>query len=92
MELLRTGLGLDARDVVRPHATAGHDDDAAVGLLDELAEEWDALDGGGLLAGGEHTVDAVTDEALEGVVWVAADVEGAVEGDGEGAGGGYEAV
>ena len=92
MKLCCSRFGLDPGDIMLAHPTAGHDDDASVGLLDEIAEEWDALHGRGLLAGGEHTVDAVTDEALEGVMWVAADVEGAVEGDGEGAGGGYEAV
>ena len=62
-------------------AGAGHDDEAAIGLTDELAEQGDAGFGSGGLAGGEEARAAQGDDGLEGAEGGAAMVEGAVEGD-----------
>ena len=92
MKLAGSGFGLNARDVVRPHTTAGHNDDTSVGLTHQLAEEGDTLHGGSFLAGGEHAIDTVTDQQLKCGVRIAADVEGAMKGDLKRAGGGHKSV
>jgi hypothetical protein len=71
----------DAAGIVGRDASTGHDDDAAIGLKDELAKQCDPGFGSGCLSGGEETRTAQCDDVLEGLIGVAGMVEGAVEGD-----------
>ena len=71
----------DAAGIVGRDASTGHDDDAAIGLKDELAKQWDPGFGSGCLSGGEETRAAKGDDVFEGLIRVAGMVEGAVEGD-----------
>ena len=81
VDLGGTGGVEDAAGIVRSDASTGHDDDAAIGLKDKLAEQGDAGFGSGGLSGGEETRAAKGDDVLEGLIGVAGMVEGAVEGD-----------
>lgn len=56
--------------------------DASLCLLLQFAEQGDAGLGSRLLAGGEDAVATQGDDIFQRLVWVAAYVEGAVEGDG----------
>jgi hypothetical protein len=62
-------------------ASTGHDDDASIGMKDELAKQGDAGFGSGGLSGGEETCATQGDDVLEGLIGIAGLVEGAVEGD-----------
>lgn len=81
VDLGGTGLVEDAAGVGGGDASAGHDDDAAVGLKDELAKQGDASFGGGGLSGGEEACAAEGDDLLKGLKGIAGMVEGTVEGD-----------
>jgi hypothetical protein len=81
VDLGGTGGVEDAAGIVGRDASTGHDDDAAIGLKDELAKQGDAGFGSGGLSGGEETRAAQCDDVLEGLIGVAGLVEGAVEGD-----------
>ena len=81
VDLSGTGGVEDAAGIVRRDASTGHDDDAAIGLKDELAKQGDAGFGSGGLSGGEETRAAQCDDVLESLIGVAGLVEGAVEGD-----------
>ena len=71
----------DAAGIVGRDASTGHDDDAAIGLKDELAKQWDPGFGSGCLSGGEETRAAKGDDVFEGLKGIAGMVESAVEGD-----------
>ena len=71
----------DAAGIVGRDASTGHDGDAAIGLKDELAKQWDPGFGSGCLSGGEETRAAKGDDVFEGLIGVAGMVEGTVEGD-----------
>ena len=71
----------DAAGIVGRDASTGHDEDAAIGLKDKLAEQGDAGFGGGGLSGGEETRAAKGDDVFEGLKGIAGMVESAVEGD-----------
>ena len=81
VDLGGTGQVEDAAGVGGGDASAGHDDDAAVGLKDELAKQGDAGFGRGGLSGGEDTRAPQGDDVFECLIRVAGMVEGAVEGD-----------
>ena len=81
VDLGGTGGVEDAAGIVGSDASTRHDDDASIGLKDELAEQGDAGFGGGGLSRGEETRAAQCDDVLEGLIGVAGMVEGTVEGD-----------
>lgn len=81
MDLGSTGGVKDAASISGGDASTGHDDDAAIGLKDELAKQGDAGFGRGGLSGGEETRAAQGNDVLEGLIGVVGLVEGAVEGD-----------
>ena len=81
MDLGGTSGVEDAASISGRDASTGHDDDAAIGLKDELAKQWDPGFGSGCLSGGEETRAAKGDDDLEGLKGIAGMVESAVEGD-----------
>ena len=81
VDLSGTGGVEDAAGIVGSDASTRHDDDASIGLKDELAKQGDAGFGRGGLSGGEETCAAQCDDVLEGLIGVAGMVESAVEGD-----------
>jgi len=79
------GFSGDAGDVGGVESAAGHDDDAIRGGFDELAEDGSALRGVGGATGGEQAGSAGGYDVFEGAEQVHGFIEGAVEGDFEGA-------
>ena len=80
VDLGGTGGVEDATGIGGSDASAGHDDDATIGLKDELAKQGNVGFGGEGLSGGEEARAAQVDDVLEGLEGVAGTVEGAVEG------------
>ena len=89
MEFAEAG-GVEGGDIGGAELAAGEEGEAVVGSANEGGEGVAALEGGGGLAGGEDAVDAEAVAGFEGGEGVGGEVEGLVEGDGEGAGGGDE--
>lgn len=75
----------DGPGVGEVQAASWHDDDSLLGQCLQLGDEGCALGAGGLLSGGEESIDFEGDEILERLKGIAAHVESAMEGDGKGA-------
>ena len=73
-------------------ASAWQDDKSVTSLLLQLFQQRNALLCLGLLARGQNTAAAYSDDLLEGCLRVSADVKGPMEGDGLALCGCYETV
>lgn len=91
MEFPGAGSGGQGFYIIGSNASAGENDEAGAGGLDEAGDQLTPCPGTWSHSGGQQTSAAKGDEGFKGVEGVlGADIEGAVKGDGQRPGGGDE--